>query len=443
MDVVVSKVSKNKTRTLTRKMRGGGVPHVNSRSTKNPAYSNKRFDVPDDKADWKVVWPEYNPIEFTAASVLANERGKPTGAGWADPIDLAEISEELEDRITYHPDGTQKTLKEADLIVDGIPRYPIGRTGTKGRGMLGKWGPNHAADPIVTRVHPEEGLQIVAIQRNDNMQWALPGGMVDPGEDASATVKREFTEEAGHITDPAKKDRFNQLVEELFKNGEQIYRGCVDDPRNTDNAWMETTAFHFPCSAELGAMLPLNAGSDAREVKWLNVSDDEPLYVNLYASHRSWVEEVKKKLIEVGVIPRPRLDALKATAALDELQPKAAYADDPLLEMENMEMKKIGEIMPREIMPRRYAPPGRNSMFKKTRAAARAGVERTRAAARAGVERAGAKMLNFFSRRATSGGGKKRKSKKVRKRPTKKVRKPTKKRKHTKKRRPRKSSYTR
>ena len=37
-------------------------------------------------------------------------------------------------------------------IVNGRPRNPIGRTGISGRGQLGKWGPNHAADPIVTRL---------------------------------------------------------------------------------------------------------------------------------------------------------------------------------------------------------------------------------------------------------------------------------------------------
>ena len=36
-------------------------------------------------------------------------------------------------------------------IVNGLPRNPIGRTGLTGRGLLGRWGPNHAADPIVTR----------------------------------------------------------------------------------------------------------------------------------------------------------------------------------------------------------------------------------------------------------------------------------------------------
>lgn len=37
---------------------------------------------------------------------------------------------------------------------------------------------------------------MVAIQRRDNLMWAIPGGMVDAGEKASATLKREFIEEA-------------------------------------------------------------------------------------------------------------------------------------------------------------------------------------------------------------------------------------------------------
>lgn len=36
-------------------------------------------------------------------------------------------------------------------IVKGRPLNPRGRTGLCGRGVLGRWGPNHAADPIVTR----------------------------------------------------------------------------------------------------------------------------------------------------------------------------------------------------------------------------------------------------------------------------------------------------
>lgn len=39
--------------------------------------------------------------------------------------------------------------------------------------------------------------RIVLIQRRDNGKWALPGGMVDWGEDIATTVRRELAEETG------------------------------------------------------------------------------------------------------------------------------------------------------------------------------------------------------------------------------------------------------
>jgi len=41
-----------------------------------------------------------------------------------------------------------------------IFRNPVGRTGIRGRGCLGRWGPNHAADPIVTRFVTLRGLSL-------------------------------------------------------------------------------------------------------------------------------------------------------------------------------------------------------------------------------------------------------------------------------------------
>ena len=83
----------------------------------------------------------------------------------------------------------------------------------RGRGLLGKWGPNQAADPIVTRYHPDTNkLQVVAIRRKDTGQWAIPGGMVDDGEAVSATVRREFIEEAGNITGAEARARFETQV---------------------------------------------------------------------------------------------------------------------------------------------------------------------------------------------------------------------------------------
>ena len=110
----------------------------------------------------------------------------------------------------------------------GVLFNPRGRTGLRGRGLLGKWGPNHAADPIVTRWNPEEleQLQMVAIKRKDTGDWAIPGGMVDEGEKVSVTLKREFTEEAGSHLDQRSKARFDELVAQLFTKGELVYCGC-------------------------------------------------------------------------------------------------------------------------------------------------------------------------------------------------------------------------
>ena len=128
-------------------------------------------------------------------------------------------------------------------MVNGLPRNPIGRTGMTGRGLLGKYGPNYAADPLVTRFDPATGaLQMVAIQRTDTKQWAIPGGMVDAGEAVSLTLKREFMEEAQNFKgDEGKevKEKLNHLFE---KEGKTVFIGYVDDPRNTDNAWMEVSS---------------------------------------------------------------------------------------------------------------------------------------------------------------------------------------------------------
>ena len=78
-------------------------------------------------------------------------------------------------------------------VVERRPLNIRGRTGLKGRGILGRYGPNHAADPIVTRwarnsetgeieKNPETGksiLEFVAIKRKDTGEWAIPGGMIE------------------------------------------------------------------------------------------------------------------------------------------------------------------------------------------------------------------------------------------------------------------------
>lgn len=61
--------------------------------------------------------------------------------------------------------------------------------------------------------------------------------MVDPGEDKTVTLKREFGEEALNTLELSADEKkiVAAELEMLFNNGDVVYRGYVDDPRNTDN----------------------------------------------------------------------------------------------------------------------------------------------------------------------------------------------------------------
>ena len=43
----------------------------------------------------------------------------------------------------------------------------------------------------------------------------------------------------------------------------KVYKGYVDDPRNTDNAWMETTAYNFHDESGIFDTVKFDAGDDA------------------------------------------------------------------------------------------------------------------------------------------------------------------------------------
>lgn len=119
--------------------------------------------------------------------------------------------------------------------------------------------------------------------------------MVDPGEKISATLKREFGEEALNSLQksPEEKAELEKQLHKLFSQEHfVVYRGYVDDPRNTDNAWMETEAVNYHDeTGETMDNLPLEAGDDAGVVKWVDISED----LKLYASHNYFIKLVTDK----------------------------------------------------------------------------------------------------------------------------------------------------
>ncbi|XP_063791367.1 ADP-ribose pyrophosphatase, mitochondrial isoform X2 [Pseudophryne corroboree] len=272
--------------------------HIKALTSPYPGSRVERWPVPPEKVSWSVDWPEYQPVQYTAPSVL----GLPP---WADP---SQSNNAFRPQYNTLDGPVDRTSFEGTYHVENrTPRNPRGRTGVIGRGLLGRWGPNHAADPIITRwkrddtgkkvTHVESGkpiLQFVAIQRKDCGQWAIPGGMVDPGERVSATLRREFCEEALNSLESTEEEKdTEEKIHRLFSQEHvPIYSGYVDDPRNTDNAWMETLAVNF--HDETGNMLEqvtLQAGDDAGSVRWVDMTGS----CSLYASHAHFIQIVAGK----------------------------------------------------------------------------------------------------------------------------------------------------
>jgi len=260
----------------------------------NTAYLKgpQRGNVPAEKVPFSAAFPDYKPVVYTAPSVAS-------GPVWADK----DITAPMHSMAFNALDGKVNRVSHYGKypVENGFPINPIGRTGMTGRGLLGKWGPNHAADPVVTRWKRDAKgeivkdsksskpiLEFVGIKRNDTGEWAIPGGMVDAGDTVSLTLKKEFGEEALNSIemDEAAKAKVRKNLDELFKHGTTLYKGYVDDPRNTDNAWMETVAVNFHDSSNGFNSFKLHAGDDAGAVSWIAIDSA----IKLYASHMLFIE---------------------------------------------------------------------------------------------------------------------------------------------------------
>ena len=244
--------------------------HTKAR-TDHPSYP-PRARVADDAVDWDATCVAYEPVEFTHPVVRANQTDVAPG-GWADEAYVAVDTLLARDpSLQFDPESFR-------------PLNPEGRTGMAGRGLLGKWGPNQAADAVITRYATSgaggaRALQVLLVQRADTGRWAFPGGMADFGETLAATTRRELIEETG--IDEAQAAR-------LFGECRRatLYEGYVDDERNTDHAWMVTIATHFHAPDDFAPALAARDADEVRAVRWVGVADLDPLA--MHASHGAWL----------------------------------------------------------------------------------------------------------------------------------------------------------
>lgn len=113
-----------------------------------------------------------------------------------------------------------------------------------------------------------------------------------PNERVFETIKREFSEEAlANLSRPvSEQQRIAEMLSEHFRLGITVYKGYVDDPRNTDNAWIETIAVNYHDSTGNSfSNFPLKQDDDTGSgVQWKPIDQN----IDLFANHEWIIEKV-------------------------------------------------------------------------------------------------------------------------------------------------------
>ena len=233
---------------------------------------------------------------------------------WADDEEVSR--EEMDNRHTYI--GSDKgliSLSDGNIKYDqdDKPINPVERTGLRGRGLLGKWGPNHAADPIIAYLDNEGSMWAIVVRRKDTGQYAIPGGMVDAGDTVSQTLVKELSEEAVDISE--------EYLNRLFDKGMILYTGYVNDPRNTDNAWMETCVCGVLITGYEKEQFKLkeeDSEHNADSAQWIKIGENSEKFNNMYADHKWYLRMMKAAVVGVRYSPSDSDDSSDKTYECSE-----------------------------------------------------------------------------------------------------------------------------
>lgn len=188
-------------------------------------------------------------------------------------VQLPDGKKMLVDRTTWATNPSDKSpliyRLDTQLL---IPLNPMGRTGVRGRGALVRWGPNKSIIAIVTRwkthrekfaiIDDQQILEALVFKDKNSNEWKLPGGKILGIESAYGAVCRSFNKLAfqdedserslsfqekdmiNHFKSFARSDSSSDSSSDGFE-AHMIYRGYIDDVRNTDNAWVEAEIWNF------------------------------------------------------------------------------------------------------------------------------------------------------------------------------------------------------
>lgn len=198
--------------------------------------------VPTSSLSWDIMMTDYNPPDFTSPYVLFNAGDFPIDGVdyWADPCGAikdddfcAELRRQLSGTCPFDDEGR--------------PLNPRGRTGIRGRGVLGRWGPNRAVNYVITRAKFDANeaqmeragkrmLELLLCRRKDG-RWVLPGRFQND-ESIDPLLRNALGLEAKSM---AESEALQEVEQKLLdaRDVQKFFDWVVADDRDTDNAWVD------------------------------------------------------------------------------------------------------------------------------------------------------------------------------------------------------------
>lgn len=185
----------------------------------------------------------------------------------------------ISDRVAFERIGMLSNRQAVETYGEAILdlRHPLGRTGLNGTGVFWNAGNSATADFALGR-RTEQGLELALIYNRG--RWGLPGGFLDPGEDAddrTAAGLRECCEETGLDLSPVA-HMARPITEVHIK---------PQSKRSVD--------FGFISNQVIGLLLPkeaidetLHASDDAEAANWFTVQEIADL-PNVSPDHRGYI----------------------------------------------------------------------------------------------------------------------------------------------------------
>ncbi|MBN3295181.1 TRPM2 protein, partial [Amia calva] len=103
-------------------------------------------------------------------------------------------------------------------------------------------------------------LEFITVREKEDDLWSFPGVVLQPDEDLPKRLNLILSE------------KLKERIADMLRTSAKVYEDYVDDCRNTDNAWVETTAFNFHFDRDDVAHEELS-----RMVQWQEANDQAPL----------------------------------------------------------------------------------------------------------------------------------------------------------------------